>query len=303
MQVKETEISTGLVQRIGFKAKAYFELLKFRLTTFVVLSAIFGYLMAPHTGAIDWVGLVVVMIGGFLVTGASNTFNQVLEQEFDLLMSRTRNRPLPSGRVSPSEGVTLALVSGVLGIVLLGWYFNLVAALLGIVALLSYAFVYTPLKRISRVSVLVGAFPGAMPTLIGWAAVTGDLGIGAWILFGFQFIWQFPHFWAIAWLLDDDYKKAGFKMLPSASGKSSFTATIILLYTALLIPLSFLPFKMDMVGWVSLVVIGIAGIYFTFQSFMLLRKLDAGSARKLMLGSFLYLPVIQMAFMFSKYFG
>lgn len=289
---------TGMVVRL----RAYVALVKPRLTMLVVFSAIFGYFMAPNVEGFDWLTVLSLALGGFLITGASNTLNQVIEQEYDRLMSRTQNRPLARRVIGSFEAVAFALICGTGGIVLLGVMFEgLVPALLGIIALLLYAFVYTPLKRIHSVAVLVGAFPGAMPPLIGWAAATGTLGPEALVLFLIQFLWQFPHFWAIAWVLEDDYKKAGFKMLPGDGGRSGFTASVIFVYTLLLIPVVALPVSMGFMGWGAAVAMGIAGAVFAVQAWTLLRVRTIKSASRLMFGSFIYLPVVQVVMLIDKF--
>lgn len=290
--------------RTGFAARmrAYVALVKPRLTLLVVFSAVFGYLMAPNVHGFDFWTVMALGLGGFLITGASNTLNQVIEQEYDRLMTRTQNRPMAKRVLSNVEAVVFAMVCGIGGIVLLGVVFEgLVAPLLGIIALLLYAFVYTPLKRVHSIAVLVGAFPGAMPPLIGWAAATGNLAPAALILFLMQFLWQFPHFWAIAWVLEDDYKKAGFKMLPAEPGRSVFTASIILIYTLLLIPVAILPYSIDLSGWLTATVIGLAGLGFSIQAWWLLKTRTLKAASRLMFGSFIYLPVVQIAMLIDKF--
>lgn len=290
--------------RTGFPArvKAYVQLVKPRLTLLVVFSAIFGYMMAPNVVGINLWTVLALGLGGFLITGASNTLNQVIEAEYDRLMTRTQNRPMAKRVISPLEGVIFALVCGSAGITLLGVVFEgLVPALLGVIALLLYAFVYTPLKRVNSIAVFVGAFPGAMPPLIGWAAATGTLSTEALVLFLMQFLWQFPHFWAIAWVLEDDYKKAGFKMLPSNAGRSGFTASIILVYTLLLVPVVILPLAVGMSGWITTVVLGLAGAGFSIQALILLQTRTIKSASRLMFGSFIYLPIVQIAMLIDKF--
>lgn len=272
------------------------QLLKFRLTTLVAISSVFGYAIAAGPLFVWW-HLIAVVVGGIFVTGAANVLNQVIEKEYDKLMRRTSNRPLPSGILSNKEAVVYALVLTVLGISILGGLFNLVTALLSLLGLLLYAFVYTPLKRISPISVFVGAIPGALPPMIGWAAVMGELSMGAWILFAFQFFWQFPHFWAIAWVQDEDYQRAGFKMLPTAAGKTEFCAMLIMVYTLCLIPMVVFPFSIGMIGWVGAIGLVVLGIFFGIPAIKLFKTLDDKVARKLMFASFLYLPLSQILFL------
>lgn len=297
MIVKEIKKSSAISQ-LGQKAKGFQELLKFRLSFLVSISAVFGLAIAAEGNA-SVLQLFVIGLGGFLITGASNSLNQLFEKDLDAKMSRTESRPLPTQRLSETETVLFALIIGVLGIAIIGFYFNLAAALLGIIGLLSYAFVYTPMKRISSISVFIGAIPGGLPPLIGWVAWTGEIGMGGWILFIFQFFWQFPHFWAIAWLLDEDYKKAGFKMLPSASGKSKFSATLILLYTLTMVPLVFFAWTSGLAGAWGLGALAVLGILFSIPAFNLYKHLEDKYAKQLMFASFLYLPLSQLAFLFG----
>ncbi len=272
------------------------QLLKFRLTSLVAISSVFGYAIAAGSAFVWW-HLLAIALGGLLVTGAANVLNQVIEKEYDSLMKRTSGRPLPKGILSNKEAVVYALILMVTGIIILGGVFNLVTALLSLIGLLLYAFVYTPLKRISPISVFVGAIPGALPPMIGWAAVMGELSMGAWVLLGFQFFWQFPHFWAIAWVQDEDYKRAGFKMLPTASGKSKFCAMLIMIYTLCLIPMVFFPLSMGMIGWWGAAGLVLLGVFFALPSIKLFKTLDDKVARKLMFASFLYLPLSQIIFL------
>lgn len=301
MKTKNTYIPDTVAQRageitMGLKVKSFFHLLKFRLTTLVAISSVFGYAIAAGPLFVWW-HLIAVAVGGIFVTGAANVLNQVIEKEYDKLMRRTSNRPLPSGVLSSKEAVIYALVLTVLGISILGGLFNLVTALLSLLGLLLYAFVYTPLKRISPISVFVGAIPGALPPMIGWVAVMGELSMGAWILFAFQFFWQFPHFWAIAWVQDEDYQRAGFKMLPTSAGKTEFCAMLIMVYTLCLIPMVVFPFSIGMIGWVGAIGLVVLGIFFGLPAIKLFKTLDDKVARKLMFASFLYLPLSQILFL------
>jgi len=280
------------------KARSLGELLKFRLSLLVALSAVFGYAMAAPNAS--WLSLLLIGVGGMLITGASNTINQVTEREYDSLMKRTANRPMPTGRLTNREALVYALVLAVAGIALIGRTFNLPAALLGIIGLLSYAFVYTPLKRVTPFCVFVGAIPGGLPPLIGWVAATGSLDAGGLMLFAFQFFWQFPHFWAIAWLADEDYTKAGFKMLPSAAGKTKRSTSMIVLYTLTLIPLAIFPYEMGMVSLWGAIALAVSGALFAWPSILLHRTHDNAFARKLMFTSFAYLPAIQLVFLLAR---
>ena len=238
--------------------------------------------------------------GGLAVTGAANTINQIYEVERDKLMKRTANRPLPQGVLNVREAWVFTVVLGGLGLGVLTYYFNPLAAALSLISLILYGFIYTPLKTISPVCVAVGAIPGGMPPLIGYVAATGVLGPEAWVLFGIQFMWQFPHFWAIAWVLDDDYKAAGFKMLPSPGKKDLRTAFQIMTYTLLLIPLSMLPLQFGMAGKTSALIAVFCGVLFLMQTLYLVRTCTKQAAMRIMFGSFLYLPIVQIALVLDK---
>lgn len=283
---------------LSLKTRAYVKLLKMRLTLLVSFSAAFGYLLTGHscyTAQFIW-----FMIGGFLVIGASNIINQIWEKDSDALMTRTHQRPLVTGIVSVNEAIVFTLLLTAAGLGIFIFKFNLNAAFLSLVSLLLYAFAYTPLKTKSPIAVFVGAIPGALPPMIGWVAATGHYGWEPGILFAIQFFWQFPHFWAIAWVLDEDYKKAGIKLLPSAGGRDMKTAFNIMIYTLLLIPLGFMPYLMGMTGINSALVAMVAGILFLAQTFYLMREGSNKAAKLIMFGSFLYLPVVQIAYLLDK---
>lgn len=302
MQSNKATYRFDLKDVVLTRVRAYSQLIKMRLSLLVVFSAIFGYLMAPNVLGVDPIMMIWLALGGLLVTGSSNTLNQVLEVEYDAQMSRTSKRPLVKNLISPTEAVIFALVCGIGGIAILAIMFEgIVPALLGIIALISYAFIYTPMKRVSPLGVLIGAFPGAMPPLIGWAAATGSLEQGAWILFLIQFIWQFPHFWAIGWLQDEEYTKAGFQMLPGNSGRSRYTASLILIYSLLLIPIGLLPYHTGMIGPITLGVLILAGLGFSYKAFVLYKKMDNKGALGVMFASFIYLPIIQIGMMIDKF--
>ncbi|HEY4651403.1 MAG TPA: heme o synthase [Pontibacter sp.] len=283
---------------MGLKATAYFKLLKFRLSFTVAFSSAIGFILGRPVASYWEIAL--VMLGGLLVTGSANIINQILEREYDKLMKRTAKRPLPTGQLSITEAIAFCILTGAAGVFVLAYTFNMLTAALSLLSLILYGFVYTPLKRISPICVFVGAIPGAMPPLIGWVAATGVLSIEAWILFGIQFIWQFPHFWAIAWVLDDDYRKAGFKMLPMAGGKNLKTAFQIMIYTLVLIPLSLLPLQFGMTGKTSALIAVVCGVLFLAQTFYLMRTCSKKAAMNIMFGSFLYLPIVQIAFVLDK---
>lgn len=291
---KEAEVKGVLV-----KSRAFFDLLKFRLSFTVVFSGAIGYMLAARQ-PVDWVHMLIFCMGGFLVTGASNIINQIIEVDLDKLMRRTADRPLPSGRLSIAEAVVFASILGFAGLFLLFTFINLLTALFTFLSLVLYAFVYTPLKRVGPVAVFVGAFPGALPPLIGWVAATNMLEVEAFTLFAIQFVWQFPHFWAIAWVADEDYKRAGFKLLPNSGGKDLKTAFQIMIYTLFLLPLSVLPAKFGITGINAALIAVVCGSLFLIQTFYLMKECSRKAALQMMFGSFLYLPVVQIAFLLDK---
>jgi protoheme IX farnesyltransferase len=283
------------------KLKDYALLMKFRLASLVVFSAAIGFVVVSDK--VDWAKMGWLVLGGFLVTGASNAFNQVIERNLDKLMTRTQNRPLPMERMSVNEAFVLATITGATGITILWVFMNPLSGLLGLTALILYTVVYTPLKQITPFAVFVGAFPGAIPPLLGCVAGTagfGSIPLIGWIMFAGQFMWQFPHFWAIAWVLDDDYKKAGFRMLPSPGGRDKSSAYQVLVYTIFLYPVSLMPVMFHYSGFISSLVISFCSIYFLYQAYQLYKECTVEAARRLMFGSFFYLPAIQLAVMIGK---
>ena len=292
-------IQTIAVPTFLFKIKQYLMLLKFRLSSLVVFSGAFGYLLAD-TSNFNWISFTAFCLGSFLITGSANTINQIIERDLDKLMRRTANRPLPTGALSLQGASIYAVLLAIAGVGIIITFVNTFSALLGLFSLILYAFIYTPLKQKTSASVFVGAFPGAFPPLIGWVAATGSIGIEALVIFAIQFIWQFPHFWAIAWVADDDYKRAGFKMLPSGGNKDSNAAFSIMTYTLFLIPLGMLPMQFGITGVTSAIVATICGILFLLQSFYLIRKPDDKAALNIMFGSFFYLPIVQITYLLDK---
>ncbi len=281
------------------KAKSLIELLKVRLSMLVAFSCAFGYGLAAQ-GRIDWMVLCMITLGGFLLSGASVTINQIIEKDLDKLMTRTMNRPLPTGRLTIQEAMIFSVCCLLISVSLLWIYTNPLTVTLSLVSMVLYSFVYTPLKRIGPVAVFVGAIPGALPPLLGWIAATGTITHEAMIIFGIQFIWQFPHFWAIAWVADEDYKKAGFKLLPSGGGKDLNTCIQIMVYTMFLIPLGLLPMMFGITGINSAIVATVCGVAFFAQTFSLMKTGSRQSALRIMFGSFLYLPIVQIAFLLDK---
>ena len=297
MIVTDNNITTEITA--GVKAKAYFEILKPRLSFLVAFSCASGYVLGSY-GTLNWFILFMVFLGAFLLSGSAVTVNQILEKDLDKLMTRTMNRPLPTSRLSVREAIAFCTIIFFVSIAILAMYTNMLTVFLSILSFVLYSFVYTPLKRIGPVAVFVGAIPGALPPLLGWVAVTGIISHEAMILFGIQFIWQFPHFWAIAWVADDDYKKAGFKLLPSGGGKDTNTAIQIMIYTLFLIPLGLLPMKFGITGVDSALVATICGVLFFAQTFSLMKTGSRKSALRIMFGSFLYLPIVQIAYLLDK---
>ena len=284
---------------IASKIHDYGLLVKFKLLLFVVFSASFAYLLGVK-GDINWNSFILLSLGGVLVTASANGLNEIFEKDFDKLMIRTQTRPLPAGRMSVNEAMIACIVFGVSGIFILSNYINILSGILGMIALFTYAFAYTPMKRITPFAVFMGAIPGAMPPLIGWVAATGELGVEAFALFTLQFIWQFPHFWAIAWRLDEDYKKGGFNLLPSKGGKDKATAFQIIVYTVSLIPVGLMPFVFHISGIISAVIVSLAGIGFVWYAVRLYRSCSDKAALQVMFGSIIYLPVVMIALVLDK---
>ena len=270
-----------------------------RLSLLVVFSAGIAYCLG--TGSFSWYGLLLISLGGFFVTGAANTLNQVLERDYDQLMTRTKTRPIAAGRMEISEAVLFAGLISVVGILILS-YFNPLTAVLGSLSLVSYAFVYTPMKRVSPVAVWIGAIPGALPMAIGWVAATGEFGPEALFLFSIQFFWQFPHFWAIAWVAYEDYANAGFYLLPTREkdGRSRSTAIQTIFYAVCLIPISFVPYALDMTGYVAVLVMLVAAIFYLIYAINLYLKCDRKAALRLMFSSFIYLPIVLIVLLVDK---
>ena len=302
--IGELNTTTSTSLRLAVKVKDYFLLTKFTLSFTVVFSCVICYLLAPAVVVFDWKMIILLFIAGMLVTGSANTINQAVEKDTDAVMKRTAKRPVASGRMSVEEAYLFAIISGIFGVWMMYYYFNLQSALLSAFSLFLYAFIYTPLKKISSVSVLVGAFPGALPCLIGWIAGFPENQPIAWggglILFAIQFLWQFPHFWAIAWVAHGDYTKAGFKLLPSDSGPTKFTALQSVLYAFMMIPVGMLPFYFNMSGHISLWILLASNIFIVVQCVRLYIDMDIKAARRVMFSSYIYLPVVLLALLADK---
>lgn len=248
-----------------------------------------------------WQTLLALAIGGFCVTGAAAALNQVLEEEHDKLMKRTANRPIAAGRMGSSEAVLLAGILSVTGLMILG-AFNPATAMLAALSLVTYAFIYTPMKRVSPAAVWIGAIPGALPMAIGWVAAGNPLGPEAIFLFSIQFFWQFPHFWAIAWVAYQDYSKAGFYLLPSKNkdGRDRSTALQTVFYAACLLPMSILPYYFGISGSIACTTMLILGVVYLAYAINLYQKCTTQAARKLMFASFFYLPVVLIVLILDK---
>ncbi|MDA7809833.1 heme o synthase [Flavobacteriaceae bacterium] len=280
--------------------KDFFELTKARLAISVVFSSIAGYLIAAET--YDTSIVLLLVIGGYCMVGASNSFNQIIEKDLDILMDRTRNRPIPSGRVSVSTAFIISVFLTLVGIVIL-YKINPKTALFGAISIFVYACVYTPLKTKTPLSVFVGAFPGAIPFMLGWVAATNSLGIEAWFLFAIQFFWQFPHFWALGWMLHEDYKKAGINMLPTKK-KDKATALQTVLYTIWMIMISVFPVS-GLTGDLHLsvfsaILIGIIGLVMLYFSVNLYNKMTTDSAKSLFAASVICLTLVQIVYVIDK---
>jgi len=277
------------------------KLIKLRLTFLVVFSASISFLIGnkEQHESINWINWLILTVGGFLVTGAANGFNEIIEKDLDKLMQRTSDRPIPAERMTTGQALVLSLFMGIAGTLILV-KLNFLTGVLSVFSIFLYAFLYTPAKRKSPIAVFIGAFPGALPPLIGYFAAFDRPQI-SWIpviLFLIQFVWQFPHFWAIAWVLDDDYKKAGFRLLPTTK-RDKVSALMTWLSTIILIPVSLLPTIMGFGGWIIGGVSLILGLTFCWFGYNLYRKLDIAAAQKVMFGSFFYLPVVQLVLLFD----
>lgn len=297
----------------GGKLKDYMQLTKPSLSIMVVFSSVICYLLAPKVVEFNWLMIALLFMGGFLVTGSANAINQTVEKDTDAMMKRTSTRPVAAGRMSVTEGWTFAIFTGVVGVIILSYFFNPLSGMLAAFSLFLYAFVYTPFKKVNAIAVLIGAFPGALPCLIGWAAGNDSVfgygnskDWGGWILFLIQFLWQFPHFWAIAWIAHKDYSGAGFKLLPAEKGPTKFTAIQTVMYAVLLIPICLLPFIINLTeysttkGMVCLIIVMVANLFLTAQCVRLYQEMNATAARRVMFSSYIYLPIVLLALLACK---
>ena len=290
--------------RLSLKVKDYLQLVKFTLSFTVVFSCVICYLLAPDVVGYNWKMILLLFFAGMLITGSANSINQAVEKDTDAMMKRTSNRPVASGRMSVAEAYTFAIVTGLVGVIMMYFFFNLESAIISALSLFIYAFVYTPLKKINSVAVLVGAFPGALPCLIGWVAGFSDSSTIVWtggiILFSIQFLWQFPHFWAIAWVAHNDYCKAGFKLLPSEKGPTKSTAMQSLLYSFIMVPVGMLPYFFGLSGQVSFFILLACNVFIIVQCARLYFEMSVKAARRVMFSSYIYLPVVLLALLADK---
>ena len=300
MNVDKIQIDTASPSSLSLFLDDFKQLTKVRLALSVVFSSIAGYLLAADVPVLT--DMILLAFGGYFMVGASNAFNQVIEKDLDALMNRTKNRPLPSGRMSVQSALVIAGILTILGLLVL-CTINTKTAFFGGLSIFLYVCVYTPLKTRTPLAVFVGAFPGAIPFMLGWVAYSDQFGIEPGVLFMIQFFWQFPHFWAIGWMLDDDYKKAGFKMLPSGKADKA-TAFQIVFYTLWMLVISLLPvtaftgsFNLSMVGAIIVGILGLVMLYFALQ-LMFLKTKEA--AKKLMFSSVGYITLVQIIYVIDK---
>ncbi len=305
MQNEHSNISHSKSLGMASKVKDYFQLIKFTLSFTVVFSTVVSYLLVPGVG-FDLPLVLLLFIGGMLFTGSANAINQIIEKDTDAMMKRTANRPLASGRMTVNEATIFVVLATALGFYIMWYFFNLESALISLLSLVIYGFVYTPLKKINSIAVLVGALPGALPCLIGWVAGTqtgallGPDSYGGWVMFAIQFVWQFPHFWAIAWVAHQDYTTAGFKLLPSKNGPTKFTALQTVMYSSLMVPIGLLPYILKISGAVSMYIVLLCNLFMVAVSIVLFVKMDVKSARRVMFSSYFYLLVVFLALLADK---
>ena len=280
----------------------------------MVFTCVICYQIAPNIIGFDWWNILILTFAGLCITGSANAINQAVEKDTDAQMKRTANRPVASGRMSQQTAYAFAIIAGIIGVGLMAYQFNTLSAILSAFSLFLYAFIYTPLKKINSIAVLVGAFPGAIPCLIGWVAATNEISpiasfivdgksysnAGGYALFLIQFLWQFPHFWAIAWVSHTDYSKVGFKLLPADKGPTKFTALQAVMYAVLMVPIGFLPNYFKITGEWSMWVVLVANIFMVVQCVRLYQNMGVPAARRVMFSSYIYLPIVYLALMANK---
>ena len=288
--------------------------MKFTLSFTVVFTCVICYQIAPNIIGFDWWNILILTFAGLCITGSANAINQAVEKDTDAQMKRTANRPVASGRMSQQTAYAFAIIAGIVGVGLMAYQFNTLSAVLSALSLFLYAFIYTPLKKINSIAVLVGAFPGAIPCLIGWVAATNEISpiatfivdgktysnAGGYALFLIQFLWQFPHFWAIAWVSHTDYSKVGFKLLPADKGPTKSTALQAVMYAVLMVPIGFLPNYFKITGEWSMWVVLVANIFMVVQCVRLYQNMGVPAARRVMFSSYIYLPIVYLALMANK---
>ena len=279
--------------RLSFRERvaAYVELTKPRITFLIVLTSAAGFALGSR-GPVDYVALLRAMFGIGLLSSGIATLNQYAERELDGLMRRTANRPLPAGKIAPWEALAFGAGTTIAAEAYLLVFVNPLTALLGLTVIAGYLFAYTPLKTRSSLSTLVGAFPGAVPPLIGWTAARGSISLEGWVLFAILFLWQFPHFLAIAWMYREDYSRAGILMLPVVQPDGRVTAQQIVVYTLMLLPVSLLPVALGMAGRIYFYGAIVLGLLFLYSSLRAAFSMSRQQARRLLLASVLYLPLL-----------
>lgn len=273
---------------------------KFRLSTTVVGTTLIAYFLGSHTIPVtfSWVKFIALAIGGMLVVAAANGFNQIYEKDSDKLMSRTQKRPLADMRMTVQDAIIFSVVCAILGLLILTIFVNGRAAFLSLVSIFVYTLAYTPMKHQTPFAVFVGAIPGALPPAIGWVAASGNIDVIARMLFLIQLIWQFPHFWAIAWMLEDDYRKANYTLLPNYEGRTKKNADKILIYSMLLVLISIYPIYLDFGSYYSLLIIIPLGIYLIMKALALRKDLSIESAKQLMYSTLFYMPGVLLSYLF-----
>jgi protoheme IX farnesyltransferase len=274
--------------------KDFGKLIKFRVNVIVVLSSIFGYLIGVGSGNVSFYVILGLSLGGFFTTGAAHAINQLIESRFDAEMSRTKDRPLPTGRMKTKHVLFYAILMTLLGVFFFAYFTNTLVLILGASSLFIYAFVYTPMKRVNAIAVFIGAIPGALPPMIGFVAASNAITDLALLLFLFQFVWQFPHFWSIAWIYNDEYQKAGYNLLPTKNGRTKQNAFITFLSSMLLIPTLLAFYLYGFVGLKITALLVILSIWFIYTAYIFYKTPSLVYAKKLMKGSIIYLPIVQL---------
>lgn len=278
----------------------YSDLVKARLTMLVLLTTLVGFYMGFNRGSMDYLLMFHALFGTALVASGAAALNQLLEREYDARMRRTASRPLPAGRLQPVTVMLFGGVCSLLGTVYLAVLVNSITSVLGAVSLVSYLFIYTPLKRLTWWNTAVGAIPGALPPLMGWVAARGELSVGGWAMFAILAFWQLPHFFAIAWIYQEEYAKAGFKMLPGVDPDGSRTAQQSVSHTLGLLIVSLTPVVLHFAGRIYLVAALVLGGFYLFRAIQFARRLDVASAKQLFFASIIYLPLLLIALVANK---